>query len=122
VLPAFRRQGIGTALMDALERTIAERSAVAGIGVGLYADHGAAQRMYILRGYVPDGRGAFCMSRPLHPGKTVPVDDSLVLFMTKQLANGGTQRLQNRPRHLPQNLHLSSALLPRGISHHADHR
>lgn len=90
VLPAFRRQGIGTALMDALEEAIAERSAVAGIGVGLYADYGAAQRMYVLRGYVPDGRGAFYVSQPLHPGETVPVDDGLVLFMTKQLAIRGT--------------------------------
>ena len=86
VLPAFRRRGIGTALMNALESAIAERSPVAGIGVGLYRDYGPAQRMYILSGYVPDGRGAFHHDQPLQPGETVPVDDGLVLYMTKQLA------------------------------------
>lgn len=90
VLPAFRRQGIGTALMEALESEIAERSSVAGIGVGLYADYGPAQRMYVLRGYVPDGRGAFYQDRPLQPPAPVPVDDALVLYMTKRLASGGT--------------------------------
>jgi GNAT superfamily N-acetyltransferase len=90
VLPAFRRQGIGTALMDALESAIAERSSVVGIGVGLYANYGPAQRMYVLRGYVPDGRGAFYQDQPLQPSNLVPVDDALVLYMTKRLASGGT--------------------------------
>jgi len=88
VLPASRRQGIGTALMDALESVIAERSTVVGIGVGLHADYGPAQRMYVLRGYVPDGWGAFYQDRPLRPAKSVPVDDALVLYMTKRLADG----------------------------------
>ena len=57
VLPQFRRRRIGTCLMDAAEQKIAERGPVAGIGVGMYSDYGAAQRMYVLRGYVPDGRG-----------------------------------------------------------------
>ncbi len=90
VLPAFRRQGIGTALMDALESAIAERSSVVGIGVGLYADYGPAQRMYVLRGYVPDGRGAFYQDRPIRPANPVPVDDALVLYLTKRLADGVT--------------------------------
>lgn len=88
VLPAFRRQGIGTALMDVLESMIAERSTVVGIGVGLHADYGPAQRMYVLRGYVPDGRGAFYQDRPLRPAISVPVDDALVLYLTKGLADG----------------------------------
>jgi len=93
VLPAFRRQGIGTALMDALESAIAVRSTLAGIGVGLYTDYGPAQRMYVLRGYVPDGFGAFHRNQPLCPGETVPVDDALVLYMTKQLAlNAGNRQ------------------------------
>ena len=93
VLPAFRLQGIATALMEALESAIAERSPVAGIGVGLYPDYGSAQRMYVLRGYVPDGHGAFYGDRPLCPGETVSVDDALVLYMTKQLAlNAGNHQ------------------------------
>ena len=86
VLPQMRRQGIGTALMDDAERRIAERGPVAGIGVGMTADYGAAQRMYVRRGYVPDGRGLTTAGpRWVTYGETVPVDDDLVLFFTKRL-------------------------------------
>ena len=54
VLPPLRRRGIGGRLMDEAERRIAERASVAGIGVGMFGDYGAAQRMYVKRGYVPD--------------------------------------------------------------------
>src|ERR1044071_1772553 len=57
VLPKFRRLGIGTQLMDIAEDAISNVSPVAGIGVGVDPDYGAAQRLYVLRGYVPDGRG-----------------------------------------------------------------
>lgn len=85
VLPHYRRRQIGTKLMDEAEARIAQRSAVAGIGVGLYSDYGAAQRMYVLRGYVPDGRGIWYDVHQVEPGETVCVDDSLALFFTKQL-------------------------------------
>jgi ribosomal protein S18 acetylase RimI-like enzyme len=85
VLPAFRRRGIASALMDAAEAIIAQRSPVAGIGVGLYADYGAAQRMYVLRGYIPDGRGIFYNREPVIPGEMARVDDELVLYFTKRL-------------------------------------
>ncbi len=38
-----RRRGIAAALMDEAERIIFERSPLAGLGVGLYADYGPAQ-------------------------------------------------------------------------------
>lgn len=40
VLPAFRRQGVGSCLMDEAERIIATRSPSAGIGVGMDTDMG----------------------------------------------------------------------------------
>lgn len=85
VLPHFRRRKIGTRLMDEAERRIAERSSVVGIGVGLYPDYGAAQRMYVLRGYIPDGRGVYYDTQQVRPGQAVPVDDSLALYFTKTL-------------------------------------
>lgn len=85
VLPRCRRRGIGGRLMDEAERLIAERSPEAGIGVGMDADYGAAQRLYVKRGYVPDGRGLRTGNRDVVPGETVRVDDSLVLHFTKQL-------------------------------------
>jgi len=78
--------GIGTALMDEAERVIAARSAVAGIGAGMTADYGAAQRLYVRRGYLPDGRGLMTHERPVIAGKSVLVDDDLVLYLTKRLS------------------------------------
>lgn len=85
VLPQFRRQGIGTRLMDEAEEIIGRRSSIIGIGFGLYADYGAAQRLYVLRGYVPDGKGVFYNHQPVAPGSQVCVDDDLVLYLTKNL-------------------------------------
>jgi len=57
VLPRFQRRGIASHLMDEAERVAACSSSVVGIGVGVTEDYGAAQLLYVLRGYVPDGRG-----------------------------------------------------------------
>jgi GNAT superfamily N-acetyltransferase len=86
VLPHYRRQQIGTRLMDAAEARIAQRSPIAGIGVGMYPDYGAAQRLYVLRGYVPDGRGLAYDGRTLQYGEQVINDDALNFYFTKQLA------------------------------------
>ena len=85
VLHAFRRRGIGTALVDEAERRIFRKSTVAGIGVGMYADYGPAQRMYVLRGYVPDGMGLYYKNSPVVPGKDYCLDDNLVLYFVKEL-------------------------------------
>ena len=85
VLPRFRRQGIGTALMDEAERIIAGRSPVAGVGVGMTRDYGSAQRLYVQRGYVPDGNGLMTHERPIVNGESVVVDDDLVLYFIKRL-------------------------------------
>jgi len=50
VLPQYRRQGVGTSLMERAERLVRERSNIIGIGVGMTADYGAAQRLYARRG------------------------------------------------------------------------
>ncbi|HEY0301756.1 MAG TPA: GNAT family N-acetyltransferase [Rhizomicrobium sp.] len=86
VLPAFRRRRTGSALMDAAERLIAARSPVAGIGVGLHHDYGAAQRLYVLRGSVPDALGITSHGRRTNWGDIVPIDDDLVLWLTKRFA------------------------------------
>ena len=85
VLPSHRRQHIGTALMDKAETEIARISTVAGIGVGMSPDYGAAQRMYVLRGYVPDGRGMHYKNNYPAYGEQVTVDDDLAIFFTKKL-------------------------------------
>lgn len=96
VLPHLRRKGIGTRLMDAAERQIAARgTAVVGIGVGMTADYGAAQRLYVRRGYIPDGHGLMSHHRPIPYGETATVDDDLVLYFRKTLTP------RSRSEHFP---------------------
>ncbi|MCY4146601.1 MAG: GNAT family N-acetyltransferase [Chloroflexi bacterium] len=85
VIRSRRRIGVASRLLDEAEARIARRSRLAGIGFGLYADYGAAQRLYILRGYVPDGQGAHYFGEPLPPGATCALDDNLALYLVKQL-------------------------------------
>lgn len=85
VLPACRRRGIGSALLDAAERLVATRAAIVGLGVGLYADYGAAQRLYAKRGYVPDGRGIMYAGEPVPPGESARIDDDACLMYTRAL-------------------------------------
>jgi len=84
VLPPFQKRKIATKLVDEAERHIFERSPVAGIGVGLFADYGAAQQMYVRRGYIPDGLGIHYKGKPVKPYSDVRMDDDLVLFLTKK--------------------------------------
>ena len=85
VLPQSRRRGIGSQLLEDAERRIGERAPVAGIGVGMDSDYGAAQRLYVQRGYIPDGYGLTSHNRPVAWGDTVIVDDGLALYFTKKL-------------------------------------
>ena len=62
-----------------------ERSAIAGIGVGLHPGYGAAHRLYVGRGYTPDGKGVTYDNRYVDEGEVVPFDDSLVLYLTRNL-------------------------------------
>ncbi len=86
VLPHLRRRRIGSALMDEAERLILERSPTIGIGVGLHHDYGAAQRLYVLRGYVPDARGITAHGRRVNWGDEAKIDDDLVLWLTRTVS------------------------------------
>jgi GNAT superfamily N-acetyltransferase len=85
VLPAFRRRGIASRLLDIAEARVAHRSHIVGIGVGLHAGYNAAQRLYGLRGYIPDGRGVTYRDEYVGEYVQVMLDDDLVLHLTKQL-------------------------------------
>lgn len=85
VLPKFRKNGIGSKLLNLAEKEAETRSPVVGIGVGLLPDYGNAQKLYIKKGYVPDGEGITYNNNPLIWGDKVTVDDDLVLWFTKKL-------------------------------------
>ncbi|MDW3651598.1 MAG: GNAT family N-acetyltransferase [Bacteroidia bacterium] len=85
VLQKFHRKGIASAMMDEAERRMSLISDFAGIGVGMPPDYGAAQVMYVRRGYVPDGKGLFYHGKPAVYHTKIEVDDGLVLYLTKDL-------------------------------------
>ncbi len=85
VLEIFRRRGIGTALLDTAERLAGERSDTVCLGVGMHSGYGSAQRMYVKRGYVPDGTGVWYQDQNLAPYAPCVNDDDLVLWLSKRL-------------------------------------
>lgn len=86
VLPAHRRQGIGERLIAAAEDLAREHGATqAGVSVGLHSDYGAAQRLYVRLGYVPDGFGVTYDRAAVRAGELRPVDDDLCLMLVKDL-------------------------------------
>ena len=87
VLPQFRRLGIGNHLMSCIEDIAKQKSKQICLGVGLYSDYGTAQRMYVKRGYIPDGSGVWHNNRNLAPYESCINDDDLNLFFVKQLVD-----------------------------------
>jgi GNAT superfamily N-acetyltransferase len=85
VLRDYRRRGIASRLLDRAEEVAATHSKIVGIGVGLHPGYNAAQRLYVLRGYVPDGLGVTHHDRYVAEGETVPFDDELVLHFERDL-------------------------------------
>lgn len=83
VLAEFRRRRIATRLVEEAERMVFQKSDSVGIGFGISADYGPAQRMYVSRGYVPDGLGSFLSGRFVPDDATVPVFDC-VIHLTKR--------------------------------------
>ena len=84
VLPDFRKQGIGSLLIAHAEQEAFIQHDTVGLGTGLYADYGQAIKMYIDRGYKPDGRGVTYNYQTVTPGDTVCLDDDLVLWFSKK--------------------------------------
>ena len=86
VLEKYRRKGIGSKLMDVAEQAAGQYADTIWLGVGLHNGYGSAQRMYVKRGYIPDGTGVWYRGKPCEQYETeIANDDELVLFLSKQL-------------------------------------
>lgn len=85
VLEKYRRKGIGTALMDEAEKIAATYADAVYLGVGLHSGYGSAQRMYVKRGYIPDGSGVWYQDKICEPYGECRNDDDLVLYLLKKL-------------------------------------
>lgn len=59
VLEKYRRNGVGSKLMDIAEEIASGYARMVYLGVGMHSGYGSAQRMYIKRGYIPDGTGVW---------------------------------------------------------------
>lgn len=53
--------------MDKAEQVAQNYSDVVSLGVALHKGYGPAQRLYVRRGYIPDGSGVWFQNQPLAP-------------------------------------------------------
>ena len=85
VFEPFQNQGIGNLLMEEAERRVKLFSDKVTLGVGLHSGYGPAQRLYIKRGYIPDGTGVWYQNH--QPAMNAVCEDigELVLYLSKNL-------------------------------------
>ena len=84
VFEPFQNQGIGNFLMEEAENRVKFFSDKVTLGVGLHSGYGPAQRLYIKRGYIPDGSGVWYRNQPLEMNATIQNNDDLVLYLSKK--------------------------------------
>lgn len=84
VFEPFRNQGIGNQLLEEAEKRVKFVSSKVTLGVGLHLGYGPAQRLYIRRGYIPDGTGIWYRNQPLEMNASSQNNDDLVLYLVKE--------------------------------------
>lgn len=85
VLEKYRNRGVGTKLMDIAETLAADISDTVCLSVGLHSGYGNAQRLYVKRGYLPDGSGVWYCDEVCPQNADCRNDDELVLYLSKKL-------------------------------------
>ena len=85
VLVKYRNNGIGSKLMDVAEEIASGYADMVYLGVGLHSGYGSAQRMYIKRGYIPDGTGVWYGEYVCPQYAGCCNDDELALYLSKKL-------------------------------------
>ncbi len=85
VLEKYQKQGVGAAIIDSIENSVKEYSPMICLGVGLHYGYGSAQRMYVKRGYIPDGSGVWYGNERLEQYEPCMNDDDLILYLSKEL-------------------------------------
>lgn len=84
VFEPFQNQGIGNLLLEEAEKRVKLISDKVTLGVGLHSGYGPAQRLYMKRGYIPDGTGVWYQNQPLEMNATIQNNDDLVLYLSKK--------------------------------------
>ena len=73
-------------LLDVAEAEAVKISDTVFLAVGCHSGYGAAQRIYVKRGYIPDGSGVWYQGKQLEQYAPCVNDDDLLLFMSKKLS------------------------------------
>lgn len=81
----IHNKGIGTKLLDVAEQEAAKLADTVYLAVGVHSGYGVAQRIYVKRGYLPDGSGVWYQGKQLEQYAPCVNDDDLLLFMSKTL-------------------------------------
>ena len=81
-----KNKGMATALMDAAEAIAEKHGGKVYLEVCLNSEYGPAQRFYVKRGYVPDGKGVYYEGRVCGTDAPCKNDDELTLCLVKELA------------------------------------
>ncbi|HEY1096747.1 MAG TPA: GNAT family N-acetyltransferase [Alphaproteobacteria bacterium] len=85
ILPDYRGKGLATLLMDMAETKAKEFGNDIGLGVGLHPGYGAAQILYVKRGYIPLGDGLYYGPKQVEENEQVTADNDLVMYLQKKL-------------------------------------
>ena len=84
VFEPFQNQGIGNLLLEEAEKRVKLFSDKVTLGVGLHSGYGPAQRLYIKRGYIPDGSGVWYRNQSLEMNAVCEEIGELVLYLSKR--------------------------------------
>lgn len=85
VLIKYQKRGIAGKLLDIAEQQAKEISNSVTLAVGLHHGYGQAQKLYIKRGYIPDGSGVWYQDKNLEQYADCCNDDDLLLYLKKKL-------------------------------------
>lgn len=87
VFEKYQKHGLGNKILDVAENIASELSDTITLSVGLHYGYGSAHRVYIKRGYIPDGSGVWYKNKQLEQYSDTKNDDELVLFLSKNVRN-----------------------------------
>ena len=85
VFEEYRQKGIATNLMNVAEDIAKKYSNKVYLDVCLSSEYGPAQRLYIKRGYIPDGKGVYYEERVCETDAVCKNNDELTLCLVKEL-------------------------------------
>lgn len=83
VFKGYQKQGIGNRLLERVEQEASKFSETITLGVGMHKGYGSAQRLYIKRGYIPDGTGVWYHNKNIEINEPCSNNDDLAIYLSK---------------------------------------